>query len=160
VDRTPFHTLYIQAHIDGYVDDVLLLKQFAKAGGVLWIRPHDRGVLRDLCEILVIYYGGFHPLLEAAAYWRPGEVIDIEEHGTKQFEDPLVVIDPVDPERNVAAALSLSRMFEFVELAVATSRSRRRRSSAPHPPRCSPGRSLPPACGAGDASLLHHLRDA
>ncbi len=44
-------------------------------------------------------------------------MIDIEEHGTKEFEDPLVVIDPVDPERNVAAALSLSRMFEFAELA-------------------------------------------
>ncbi|HOB17825.1 MAG TPA: CCA tRNA nucleotidyltransferase [Candidatus Methanoculleus thermohydrogenotrophicum] len=117
VDRTPFHTLYIQAHIDGYVDDVLLLKQFAKAGGVYGSDHMTEGFSGYLCEILVIYYGGFHPLLEAAAYWRPGEVIDIEEHGTKQFEDPLVVIDPVDPERNVAAALSLSRMFEFVELA-------------------------------------------
>jgi tRNA nucleotidyltransferase (CCA-adding enzyme) len=70
-----------------------------------------------LCEILTIYYGGFHALIEAAACWRPGEVIDIERHGRKEFEDPLVVIDPVDPGRNVAAALSLSRMFEFAELA-------------------------------------------
>jgi tRNA nucleotidyltransferase (CCA-adding enzyme) len=70
-----------------------------------------------LCEILTIYYGGFDALLDAAARWRPGETIDIEGHGSKQFEDPLVVIDPVDPERNVAAALSLSRMFEFAELA-------------------------------------------
>ncbi|NLA38662.1 MAG: CCA-adding protein, partial [Methanomicrobiales archaeon] len=52
-----------------------------------------------------------------AARWVPGEAIDIEHHGTKEFDEPLIVIDPVDPERNVAAALSISRMFEFVELA-------------------------------------------
>jgi tRNA nucleotidyltransferase (CCA-adding enzyme) len=117
VDRTPFHTRYIQAHIDGYEDDVLLLKQFAKAGGVYGSDHMTEGFSGYLCELLVIHFGGFHPLLKEAACWRPGTVIDIEGHGSKSFDDPLVVIDPVDPERNVAAALSLSRMFEFVELA-------------------------------------------
>jgi tRNA nucleotidyltransferase (CCA-adding enzyme) len=117
VDRTPFHTRYILAHINDYADDVLLFKQFAKAGGVYGSDHMTEGFSGYLCEILTIYYGGFHALLRAAARWKPGEVIDIEEHGAKRFEDPLVVIDPVDPERNVAAALSLSRMFEFVELA-------------------------------------------
>ena len=117
VDRTPFHTRYILAHINDYADDVLLVKQFAKAGGVYGSDHMTEGFSGYLCEILTIYYGGFHPLLEAAARWKPGEVIDIEEHRTKQFDEPLVVIDPVDPERNVAAALSLSRMFEFAELA-------------------------------------------
>lgn len=117
VDRTPFHTRYIRSHIGAYADDVLLLKQFAKAGGVYGSDHMTEGFSGYLCEILTIYYGGFDALIEAAARWRPGETIDIERHGRKQFEDPLVVIDPVDPERNVAAALSLSRMFEFVELA-------------------------------------------
>ena len=117
VDRTPFHTRYIRAHIGDYVDDVLLTKQFAKAGGVYGSDHMTEGFSGYLCEILTIYYGGFHPLLEAAACWKPGEVVDIENHGTKSFEEPLIVIDPVDPERNVAAALSVSRMFEFVELA-------------------------------------------
>ena len=117
VDRTPFHTRYILAHIGGYADDVLLLKQFAKAGGVYGSDHMTAGFSGYLCEVLTIYYGGFHALLRAAADWRPGETIDIEGHGTKSFEDPLVVIDPVDPERNVAAALSISRMFEFAELA-------------------------------------------
>ena len=117
VDRTPFHTRYILAHIGDYADDVLLLKQFAKAGGVYGSDHMTEGFSGYLCEVLTIYYGGFHALLAAAARWRPGEVIDIEQHGAKEFEDPLVVIDPVDPERNVAAALSISRMFEFAELA-------------------------------------------
>ncbi len=117
VDRTPFHTRYVQQQIDGYSDDVLLLKQFTKAGGVYGSDHMTEGFSGYLCELLVIHYGGFRPLLEAASRWRPGVVIDIEGHARRSFDDPLVVIDPVDPERNVAAALSLSRMFEFVELA-------------------------------------------
>jgi len=35
----------------------------------------------------------------------------------KEFDEPLVVIDPVDPRRNVAAAVSLDKMAGFVELA-------------------------------------------
>ena len=116
VDRTPFHTWYIQDHIGGLADDVLLLKQFAKAGGVYGSDHMTEGFSGYLCELLVIYHGGFTPLLEAAAGWKPGTVIDPENHARKEFSDPLVVVDPVDPERNVAAALSLSRMFEFVEL--------------------------------------------
>jgi tRNA nucleotidyltransferase (CCA-adding enzyme) len=70
-----------------------------------------------LCELLVLYYGGFSPLLAAASAWRPGIVIDPENHAAKRFDEPLVVIDPVDPRRNVAAAVSLTRMMGFVELA-------------------------------------------
>jgi tRNA nucleotidyltransferase (CCA-adding enzyme) len=70
-----------------------------------------------LCELLVLHYGGFTTLLEAAAGWRPHIIIDIEQHAAKVFEEPMVVIDPVDPRRNVAAAVSLDRMAGFVELA-------------------------------------------
>ena len=117
VDRTPFHTRYIQDKIQAYIDDVLLLKQFCKAGGVYGSDQMTEGFSGYLCELLVLHYGGFRPLLEAAASWRPETLIDIEGHRTKDFSEPLVVVDPVDPGRNVSASVSLSRMFEFVELA-------------------------------------------
>ena len=117
VDRTPFHTRYISGRINGLIDDVLLLKQFAKAGGIYGSDQMTEGFSGYLCELLVLYYGGFSPLMEAAASWRPGFVIDSEKHAAKKFEEPLVVIDPVDPRRNVAAAVSLNRMAGFVELA-------------------------------------------
>jgi tRNA nucleotidyltransferase (CCA-adding enzyme) len=37
------------------------------------------------------------------------------EHGTLKHEDPLVVVDPTDPKRNVAAALSLNRFAQFID---------------------------------------------
>jgi len=117
VDRTPFHTWYITDRINGLIDDVLLLKQFTKAGGIYGSDQMTEGFSGYLCELLILYYGGFTPLIKAAATWRPGIVIDLEKHAAKEFDEPLVVIDPVDPKRNVAAAVSLDRMAGFVELA-------------------------------------------
>jgi tRNA nucleotidyltransferase (CCA-adding enzyme) len=117
VDRTPFHTRYIQERIEPYIDDVLLIKQFSKAGGVYGSDQMTEGFSGYLTELLILTYGGFIPVLESASQWRPGTVIDPEGHRAKEFDEPLVVIDPVDPERNVSASVSLTRMYEFVELA-------------------------------------------
>ena len=46
--------------------------------------------------------------------WRPGELIDLEGHASREHSEPLVVVDPVDPARNVAAALTMDKMFQFV----------------------------------------------
>jgi tRNA nucleotidyltransferase (CCA-adding enzyme) len=115
VDRTPFHNIYIATRIADLVDDVLLLKQFAKGAGVYGSDQMTEGFSGYLCELLVLRYGGFTPLVEAAAGWRPGTCIDLEGHACKTFDEPFRVVDPVDPARNVAAALSLTRMCEFVE---------------------------------------------
>jgi len=115
VDRTPFHTRYISDRIGPLRDDVLLAKQFAKACGVYGSDQMTEGFSGYLCELLVLHHAGFTPLVEAAAGWRPGTCIDLEGHACKSFEEPLRVVDPVDPARNVAAALSATRMFEFVE---------------------------------------------
>ncbi len=88
-----------------------------KAGGIYGSDQMTEGFSGYLCELLILHYGGFTPLLKAAAEWKPHMVIDMEEHVAKEFDEPLVMIDPVDPKRNVAAAVSLDRMAEFVELA-------------------------------------------
>lgn len=117
VDRTPFHTRFIRERIRDYIDDVLLLKQFAKTGGVYGSDQMTEGFSGYLCELLVLHYGGFHRLLQAASGWRPGTIIEIIGSRTKEFSEPLVFVDPVDPGRNVSASVSLTRMYEFVELA-------------------------------------------
>ncbi|NMB79618.1 MAG: CCA tRNA nucleotidyltransferase [Methanomicrobiales archaeon] len=117
VDRTPFHTRYITDKINGLVDDVLLLKRFTKSGGIYGSDQMTEGFSGYLCELLTLHYGGFIPLLKAASEWKPQMVIDPENHTAKEFPEPLVMIDPVDPRRNVAAAVSLDRMVAFVELA-------------------------------------------
>lgn len=117
VDRTPFHNKYVSSKIKGLEDDVLLLKQFQKGIGVYGSELKTHGFSGYLVELLVIRYGSFEKVLEAACDWKFGTLIDIERHGTIIHKDPMVVIDPTDPGRNVAAALSLDNMCIFMDKA-------------------------------------------
>lgn len=116
VDRTPFHNEFIIANLNGLEDDVLLLKQFMKGNGVYGSELKTEGFSGYLCELLLINYGSFEKVLEAASDWRPGLLLDILEHGKQKFKDPLTVIDPTDPKRNVAAALSLDKFCSFIDV--------------------------------------------
>jgi tRNA nucleotidyltransferase (CCA-adding enzyme) len=117
VDRSPFHNEYVRKRIDGLSDQVRLLKQFTRGAGVYGSELRTQGFSGYLCELLVLKYGSFAGAVEHGADFRPGMVIDIEGHadGSVEHRDPLVVIDPVDPRRNVAAALSGQKLCEFID---------------------------------------------
>ncbi|RLG35818.1 CCA tRNA nucleotidyltransferase [Methanosarcinales archaeon] len=116
VDRTPFHNRYVLSKIAGLEDEVLLLKQFMRGIGVYGSELKRQGFSGYLTELLVIHYGSFLKVLKEAAYsWKAGMRIDIESHGKYEGADPLIVIDPVDPMRNVAAALSIENFGRFID---------------------------------------------
>lgn len=115
VDRTPFHCRFVKENIKGREDDVLLLKQFMKGAGVYGSEVRNSGFSGYLSELLVIYYGSFDNVVNAAAQWKPGIVIDIVGHAAASFDDPLVMIDPTDPKRNVAAAVSLDKFAAMAD---------------------------------------------
>lgn len=108
VDRTPFHTEYLRERLDDdLAADVRVFKQFLTAIGAYGSDLRTEGFSGYLTELLVLSYGGIRPLLDAVATeWTPPVRLDPESHGTETFDDPLVVIDPTDPERNVAAVCS------------------------------------------------------
>jgi tRNA nucleotidyltransferase (CCA-adding enzyme) len=114
VDRTPFHTSYIEGAItDDLAAEVRVLKAFLTARRIYGSDLRTRGFSGYLTELLVLAFDGFRPLIEAAADWHPPVELDPEDHGTRSFDDPLVVIDPTDPERNVAAVLSEANLARF-----------------------------------------------
>ena len=107
VDRTPFHNEYLLERLnDDLAGDVRLFKQFLKGIGVYGSDLRTQGFSGYLTELLVVEYGGFRETLEAARVWHPKVVLDPEDHQAEDFDDPLVVVDPTDPERNVAAVVS------------------------------------------------------
>jgi len=122
VDRSPHHQRYIQGRMTSQLaDEVLLLKQFASGIGVYGAELKKQGFSGYLCELLTLHHGSFRELVEAASGWNPGKIIDIvpcypdESEPRLLFEkQPLVVIDPVDPNRNAAAAVSLQNFSIFV----------------------------------------------
>ncbi len=116
VDRSPLHTEYILANLEK-PNDVRLLKHFCKEIGVYGAEIATHGFSGYLCELLVLNYNGFQEVLEQASKWEKGKHIDLIGKSKKSFKEPLVVIDPVDSERNVAAAVSEEKLCEFILLA-------------------------------------------
>ncbi len=118
VDRTPLHNKYVLEKItDKERQDIILLKKFLKANKLYGADQKVKGFSGYLCELLIIYYGSLEKLMEAAANkWNKRIEIDIEKlrNDYSKFKDPLVVIDPVDKERNAAAAVSKTTLSRFI----------------------------------------------
>jgi len=121
-DRTPFHTDYVLSHLSpSQKREVRLLKAFLKGIGAYGADVKVSGFSGMLCETLIMYYGSFAKTLQEAQWWKTPAVIDLEHYYTGReneltdlFEEPLVVIDPVDRGRNLAASISRGKLWEFV----------------------------------------------
>ncbi|MFZ3077188.1 MAG: CCA tRNA nucleotidyltransferase [Candidatus Aenigmatarchaeota archaeon] len=122
VDRTPHHVNFVLKNLDykkGQQDEVRLLKKFAAARGCYGADLAVQGFSGYLCELLAIKFGTFLNVMEAASKWNAGTVINhMEKKEEKEFTsegEPLIVPDPVDPKRNVAAAVSVETFYRFVK---------------------------------------------
>ena len=121
VDRTPFHTRFIRSVLDDAgCDQVRLLKKFMKGIGAYGAERDSRGFSGYLCELLIVKYGSFDGVIDAARRWREGTVVEISGKGPA-FDAPLTVYDPVDNGRNVAAAVHVDTLALFVTAARAYS---------------------------------------
>ena len=114
VDRTPFHDAYLTEQLDDELAaDVVLAKAFLKGIGAYGSDLRTEGFSGYLTELLVAELGGFVPLVESARSWHPPVEFDPEGHAERTFDDALVVVDPTDPTRNVAAVLSAANLARF-----------------------------------------------
>ncbi len=121
VDRTPWHVRYVLEHLKKEQrDEVRLLKKFCKAQKVYGADLMHQGLSGYLCELLIIKFGSFENVVKQASKWYPQVVLWLERAPEKNVLEefkghPLVFIDPVDPKRNVAAAVSYESFFRFVK---------------------------------------------
>ena len=117
VDRSPLHLEYVLSNLDeNKRDEVRLLKQFCKAVGVYGSDARQQGFSGYLCELLILKYGSFSKVIKDAAKWGAPKVVGIGN--IKLFSNqPLVIIDPVDSKRNVAANMNSENFIKFVTAA-------------------------------------------
>jgi tRNA nucleotidyltransferase (CCA-adding enzyme) len=122
-DRTPFHTDYIKQHLTSKMrGEVRLLKQFMQGIGVYGAEIKIGGFSGYLCELLILTYNSFIQTVQAFANYNKRVIIDLEQHfwGKKEeelaelFSDPLVIVDPVDKARNVASAVQIDKLYNFI----------------------------------------------
>ena len=115
VDRSPLHNEYLKAAMkEGQKNDVRLLKQFLKGTRLYGADQKTHGFSGYLCELLVLYYGDFKSALGAVAKWKLPIALDFGKHDYSKFQESMIFIDPVDSERNVAAAVSQTNLEKFI----------------------------------------------
>lgn len=119
-DISILHVNYIAKH-KKLVDEIRLMKAFAKANGVYGAESYIRGFSGYVCELLVINYGSFNKLIRSAAKWKPKVIIGDKKKAMRlnksKTESPLILLDPVQSDRNAAAALSREKFDLFVKKA-------------------------------------------
>ncbi|MEM4755540.1 MAG: nucleotidyltransferase domain-containing protein [Candidatus Woesearchaeota archaeon] len=131
MDMSVFHVQWVRnalAKNPSLADEIRLTKQFCKAQRCYGAESYILGFSGHVVDILTIHAGGFLPLLKNAVQWKPKQVIDPSHayasptHALKalnqaKIQSPLIVIDPLLPSRNAAAALSKEQYDVFVHAA-------------------------------------------
>ena len=126
-DASPLHVEWVASKTrknPKLIDEIILAKVFLKANRLYGAESYISGFSGHVVDILIINYGSFLKFLKAAAGWAPSIVVDVEKHYKGRRPDlnqsklgPLILIDPVQPERNAAAAVSLDTFNRTIEAA-------------------------------------------
>jgi tRNA nucleotidyltransferase (CCA-adding enzyme) len=130
MDVSPLHVGYVAKRIrsqPALADQIRLAKQFCKAAKVYGAESYISGFSGHVLDLVVLQYGSFLRLLQAAAKWKSVVVLDPAKHhkdplfslNASKRSGPLVIVDPIQPERNAAAALSQEAFDKFKEAAKA-----------------------------------------
>jgi tRNA nucleotidyltransferase (CCA-adding enzyme) len=122
-DFSPHHVAWVNKQGKNLKNDIRLAKKFCKGASCYGAESYIRGFSGHVLDILVVHYKGFIPLLKAARDWKPKVVLDYYKvHkgnalltlNKSKIEGPLILIDPVQPGRNAAAALTIENFNKFV----------------------------------------------
>ena len=126
-DASPLHVAWITDKLEKRPQlrrEILLTKLFLKANDLYGAESYIRGFSGHVVDLLVIHYGGFLELLRGAAGWEVPEIIDVHGHHKDALKaidrskhGALILVDPVQPKRNAAAALSKKNFLRMRELA-------------------------------------------
>jgi len=114
-DRSTFHTEFMSGNLTGPMkDDIRILKCFLKINGMYGAEIAKQGFSGYVCEVLVYYLGSFENVLKKMAKIQNNEIIG---ESPRKFESPIVIIDPIDRNRNLGAAISIDNVANFILLA-------------------------------------------
>ncbi|MBT3395060.1 hypothetical protein HOA59_00670 [archaeon] len=127
-DVSAFHVKYIKKHTNKKLqNEIRILKHFCKANDLYGAESYIRGFSGYVLEILISHYKSFNKLIKSVKLWEEKTVLDPAKYYKSKREiglelnpskvSPLILIDPVQPDRNAAAALGKKVYNKLINLA-------------------------------------------
>ena len=117
-DRSPFHTDFMQDKLnENLKSQVRVLKKFLKAVGIYGSQIAVSGFSGYVTEVLILKYGSFEDVLKIFSVLKPNHIISLDppdENVIQKFTSPIIIIDPIDSNRNLGAAISADCVAKFV----------------------------------------------
>ena len=113
-DRSPHHTRFMEKSLSLKMrNDVRILKTFLKANKIYGAEIAKQGFSGYISEVLIWQFGSFENVIRAISEIKEGQIVG---KTPKKFETSIVIIDPIDSDRNLAAAVSDENLGRFVIL--------------------------------------------
>ncbi len=113
-DRTPFHTKFMMKNLnENMKNEVKVLKKFLKSNKIYGAEIARQGFSGYISEVLIYNFKTFENLIEKMCNIKENQVIGITN---KKFDTSIVIVDPIDKNRNLAAAISNQNIGKFVML--------------------------------------------
>jgi len=111
-DRSPFHTKFMGKSLTTKMrDEVRILKTFLKSNGIYGAEIAKQGFSGYVSEVLILNFGSFENTIKSISSIKENQIIG---KTTKKFGTSIVIIDPIDSNRNLAAAISNENVGKFI----------------------------------------------
>ena len=111
-DRSTFHTKFMDKSLTSKMkNEVRVLKTFLKSNGIYGAEIARQGFSGYISEVLILHFGNFENLIKSISEIKENQVIG---KTSKKFDTSIVVIDPIDNNRNLAAAISDENIGKFI----------------------------------------------
>jgi tRNA nucleotidyltransferase (CCA-adding enzyme) len=111
-DRSPFHTKFMKKSLTLKMrNEVRVLKTFLKSNGIYGAEIAKQGFSGYISEVLILEFGSFENLITSISNIKENQIIG---KTSKSFDTSIVVIDPIDSNRNLAAAISNENIGKFI----------------------------------------------
>ncbi|MBA4461191.1 MAG: CCA tRNA nucleotidyltransferase [Nitrosopumilaceae archaeon] len=111
-DRSPFHTRYMKKALTPKMrDEARLLKTFLQSIGIYGAEIAKQGFSGYVSEVLILNFGTLENIVKSFSKVEENQVIG---KTSQKFETPIVIIDPIDSKRNLAAAISEENIGKLV----------------------------------------------
>lgn len=111
-DRSPFHTKFMKKSLTLKMkNEVRVLKIFLKSNKIYGAEIAQQGFSGYISEVLILEFGSFENLIKSISKIKENQIIG---KTSKIFDTSIIVIDPIDSNRNLAAAISNENIGKFI----------------------------------------------